>query len=156
MVESSNLWRSSVCFIVVQLLSGVWLFATPWAAAHQSSLSFTISQSLQLCFKITPKTYIPFWILSFQVDLKKFPTHLHKVVLCKCGIKIRFKSTSQANTIIVEYLWSTCNVYRTVLVSLRASSLTRGCLHTQVNLINRIIQIWEGQTFKTRVVLING
>ena len=31
---------------VVQLLSPVWLFATPWTAAHQASLSLTISQSL--------------------------------------------------------------------------------------------------------------
>ena len=30
----------------VQLLSRVWLFATPWTAACQASLSFTISQSL--------------------------------------------------------------------------------------------------------------
>ena len=30
----------------VQLLSRVQLFATPWTAAHQASLSFTISQSL--------------------------------------------------------------------------------------------------------------
>ena len=33
-------------FIVVQLLSPVQLFQTPWTAAHQASLSFTISQSL--------------------------------------------------------------------------------------------------------------
>ena len=32
--------------IVVQLLSCVWLFATPRTAMHQASLSFTISQSL--------------------------------------------------------------------------------------------------------------
>ena len=31
---------------VVQLLSHVWLFVTPWNAARQASLSFTISQSL--------------------------------------------------------------------------------------------------------------
>ena len=31
---------------VVQSLSRVQLFATPWTAAHQASLSFTISQSL--------------------------------------------------------------------------------------------------------------
>ena len=31
---------------VVQLLSCVWLFATPWTAAHQASLSITISRSL--------------------------------------------------------------------------------------------------------------
>ena len=30
----------------VQSLSHVWLFVTPWTAAHQASLSFTISQSL--------------------------------------------------------------------------------------------------------------
>ena len=30
----------------VQSLSHVWLFATPWAAARQASLSFTISQHL--------------------------------------------------------------------------------------------------------------
>ena len=33
-------------FSSVQLLSHVWLFATPWTAAHQPSLSITNSQSL--------------------------------------------------------------------------------------------------------------
>ena len=33
-------------FSSVQLLSPLWLFATPWAIAHQSSLSITNSQSL--------------------------------------------------------------------------------------------------------------
>ena len=32
--------------VVVQSLSCVQLFVTPWTAAHQASLSFTISQSL--------------------------------------------------------------------------------------------------------------
>ena len=32
--------------VVVQLFIRVWLFATPWTAACQPSLSFTISQSL--------------------------------------------------------------------------------------------------------------
>ena len=31
---------------VVQALSHVWLFATPWTVTHQASLSFTISPSL--------------------------------------------------------------------------------------------------------------
>ena len=35
----------SVQFSSVQSLSRVWLFATPWIAAHQASLSITISQS---------------------------------------------------------------------------------------------------------------
>ena len=37
---------------VVQLLSHVWLFATPWTAARQASLSFTISAKWCLCFLI--------------------------------------------------------------------------------------------------------
>ena len=32
-------------FVVVQLLSCVWLFVTPWTAAHQASLSFNILPS---------------------------------------------------------------------------------------------------------------
>ena len=32
--------------VVVQSLSHLWVFATPWTAAHQASLSFTISHSL--------------------------------------------------------------------------------------------------------------
>ena len=35
-----------VSFSSVQSLSHVWLFVTPWTAAHQASLSFTISWSL--------------------------------------------------------------------------------------------------------------
>ena len=41
--------RGSTCligFVIVQLLSGVWLFAAPWTATRQASLSFTVSQSL--------------------------------------------------------------------------------------------------------------
>ena len=33
-------------FVVILLLHCVWLFATPWTAAHQASLSFIISQNL--------------------------------------------------------------------------------------------------------------
>ena len=32
--------------VVVQLLSHVRLFVSPWTASHQASLSFTISQNL--------------------------------------------------------------------------------------------------------------
>ena len=33
-------------FVTIQLLSRVWLFATQWPAAHQASLSFTVSRSM--------------------------------------------------------------------------------------------------------------
>ena len=45
--ETRWFWLSSkTCFVVVQSLNCVWLFVTPWTAARQASLSFTISQSL--------------------------------------------------------------------------------------------------------------
>jgi len=37
---------NSLTSVCVQLLSHVRLFVTPWTAAHQASLSFTISQSV--------------------------------------------------------------------------------------------------------------
>ena len=39
-------WFIFIQIVVVQSLSLVWLFTTPWTAAHQASLSFTISQNL--------------------------------------------------------------------------------------------------------------
>jgi len=41
-----QLWCHLVRSVFVQLLRRVWLFATPWTAARQTSLSFAISQSL--------------------------------------------------------------------------------------------------------------
>ena len=49
--------------VVVQLLSHVCLFVTPWTAAHQASLSFTISQSLLKLMSIEsmmPSSVVPF------------------------------------------------------------------------------------------------
>ena len=47
-LNGRRIWgRINVCIVaVVQLLSHVRLFAIPWTAALQASLSFTISQSL--------------------------------------------------------------------------------------------------------------
>ena len=45
-VQRWELLSSPSQFSSVQSLSHVWLFATPWTAAHQSSLSITNSQSL--------------------------------------------------------------------------------------------------------------
>ena len=41
-----NIRQVKIKAIVVQSLNRVWLFATLWTAAHQASLSFTLSQSL--------------------------------------------------------------------------------------------------------------
>ena len=54
-------------FSSVQSLSRVWLFATPWIAAHQASLSITISQnSLKFtsiewwCHSVISSSVVPF------------------------------------------------------------------------------------------------
>ena len=46
MTHEADLIKRNV--VVVQLLSHVWLFATPWTAACQASLFFTISNSCPL------------------------------------------------------------------------------------------------------------
>ena len=43
---SSSMTLANSQKMIVQLLSCIWLFATPWTAAHQAFLSFTIFQSL--------------------------------------------------------------------------------------------------------------
>ena len=52
--------------LLVQSLRHVWLFATPWAAACQASLSFTISQSL---FKLMSTE----WMMSPNHLIPCFP-----------------------------------------------------------------------------------
>ena len=48
MLKTSNRkdFNHPICDVGVQSLSCVWLFVTPWTAARQASLSFTISWSL--------------------------------------------------------------------------------------------------------------
>ena len=50
-ILGSRVWGSWISS--VQSLSHVWLFATPWTAAHQASLSFTNSRSLLKLMSIT-------------------------------------------------------------------------------------------------------
>ena len=56
--HTPSLWKAEFAFkwqrnreqtgVVVQMLSHVQLFATPWTAAHQAILSFTVSQFAQI------------------------------------------------------------------------------------------------------------
>ena len=66
----------SIIVVVVQLLSCVWLFMTAWTAAHQASLSFTISWSLP---KWSPLSWwchptISSSVVPFSSCLQFFPT----------------------------------------------------------------------------------
>ena len=58
--------------VAVQLLSRVRLFVAPWTAAHQASLSFTVSQSLLKLMSIElmkPSNHLIFCSPSFPLAL---------------------------------------------------------------------------------------
>ena len=62
-------------FSSVQSLSHVWLFATPWTAAHQASLSITNSWSLLKLMSAESMlpSNIPFSVVPFSSRLQSFP-----------------------------------------------------------------------------------
>ena len=60
----------------VQLLSRVWLFPTPWTAAHQVSLSITNSQSLLILMSIESAIWSNHFILCHPLLL---PSIFHSI-----------------------------------------------------------------------------
>ena len=63
--ESGTQWAQNKCLILllsfwlaIQSLSHVWLFATPWTAACQASLFFTISWSLINFMSVMPSNHL--------------------------------------------------------------------------------------------------
>ena len=59
---------------LVQSLSCIWLFVTPWAAAYQASLSFTNSQSLLKLMSIElVMPSISCCVVPFSSRLQSFP-----------------------------------------------------------------------------------
>ena len=65
-------------FSSVQSLSRVWLFATPWMAACQASLSITNSQSLLKLMSVESVMPSNHLILSHPLLLLNFSQHLFK------------------------------------------------------------------------------
>ena len=80
----SNCCHCDFCISSVQLLSCIWLFATPWTAAHQASLSITNSWSL-------PK--------PMSIELVMPSNHL--IVASNCGINLQF-----SHSVVSDSLWS--------------------------------------------------
>ena len=61
----------------IQSLSPVWLFATPWTAAHQASLSFTNSRSLLKLMSV--KSVMPYNHPILCCPLLLLPSTFHNV-----------------------------------------------------------------------------
>ena len=61
--KREEIWGLGIA-AVVQLLSRVWLFVTPWTAARQASLSFTLSGSLlkpMSTESVMPSNHLVLW-----------------------------------------------------------------------------------------------
>ena len=75
-----------VCVFVVKSLSHVQLFATPWTAAHQASLSFTVSWSLlKLMYAESMMQYSQNCSSTTAVDFRTFLSP-QKEILCLLGV----------------------------------------------------------------------
>ena len=60
-------------FAVVQALSRVQLFVTPWTTARQASLSFTVSQSLlklMFCESVMPSNHLIIYFMGLNKTTK--------------------------------------------------------------------------------------
>ena len=84
-------WLYSLCCTVaVQSLSSVWLSETPWTAACQASLSFTISQTVLKLMSIElvmPSNHLilscpPFLLPSIFLSIKVFPNESALCIRC--------------------------------------------------------------------------
>ena len=82
MCLDSSLWfNQSFPYLVVQLVSHIQLFAIPWTAACQASLSFTVSQNLLKFMYIESAiwqarlTCLFHGCLSFEFQKKTFCLH---------------------------------------------------------------------------------
>ena len=65
----------SVYVVVVQLLSRIWFFVTPWSATRQASLSFTISLILLKLIPLSPWCHptLSSSVVPFSSCLQSFP-----------------------------------------------------------------------------------
>ena len=70
-----NIMLLKILLVVAQSLSHVWLFVTPWTAAHQALLSFTISQSLLTFISLSWWCYLTISSSTslFSFCLQSFP-----------------------------------------------------------------------------------
>ena len=111
--------------VVAQSLSHVWLFATPWAAACQTPLSSTISQSL-LKFMFIESVmlsnhlilYCPLLLLlSFLLNIRVFPK---ESALCVTWPKYWSFSIS-----LPMHIWGWYPLGLTGLISLLSKGLSR-------------------------------
>ena len=101
--------------VVVQSLSHVWLFAIPWTAAHQASLSFTISWSLLKLMPMTSVTPSNHLILCRPLSfcLQSFPASGSFLMSHKTLSSVQLLSHVQlcAYSILEQFRKSHCYIF---------------------------------------------
>ena len=118
-------WRSIIIWIVVvQLLSLVQYFATPWTAVHQASLSLTISQSLpkfMFIASVTPSSLF-FWqrlllLPSIFPSIKNFSR--------ESAVHIRWTNTESSASVLSKNIQPWFPLRLTGLISFQSKRLSR-------------------------------
>ena len=125
--------------VVVQSLSHVWLLVTPWTAARQASLSFTISQSLLKLMSIESMMPSNYLILCHPLTScpQAFPASGSFLV-------IRLFASGDQSIAASEYSGLISFIGLTGLISLQSKGLSR---------VFSSITVWKHQLFSTQPFL---
>ena len=110
--EGRALYSKVLVVVAVQLLSRVQLFVTPWTAARQASLSFTIflafaQTSVCLswwCHQLTMSTWVYFWTLKFySIDLCVF-SHARATLSddCRFLVSSKIRKYESSNLVLFQ------------------------------------------------------
>ena len=124
-------------FVVVQLLSHVWLLVTPWTAAYQASLSLTTSWSLP---KFTfVESVMPSYHLILCHPLLLLPSMFPSIrVFSNAQLSIGASALTSVLSVSIQYLFPSG---LTDLISLQSKRLSRVFSSTT---------IWKHQFFGTQ------
>ena len=153
-VETLPEFNSSI-FIVIQLLSHVQLFATPWTAAHQATLFFTISQSLLKLISIELVMPCRHLILCHPLLLLSsiFPsTKIFFNELALCIRWSRYWSFSFSTTPSNEYSGLISFIIHWFFSSLQSKGLWKALSSTTVwkhQFFSAIISLWSNSYIHT-------
>ena len=128
--------------IVVQLLSHVQLFVTPWTAAHQASLSFTLYQSLRKLLSI--KSVMPSNHLIFCCPFLLLPSIFPSIRVFSNELALCIRWPKYWS---ISFSISPSNEYSglTGLISLPSNSLALSFLYGPV--LTSIHDYWENHSF---------
>ena len=120
LVKSNN----TEFILVVQSLSPVWLFATPWTTALQASLSFTISWSLLRFTSSSLMMLSNHLILWHRLLLPSvFPSI--RVFFNELAVHIRCQSTGASASVLPVNIQGWCPLRLTSLISLLPKRMSR-------------------------------